>query len=132
VIEDDPKREREWEDVRKNNIAYAGLLGVAFLMVSTFLSAGSLDVSGEICVVAFAVAIPLLAALLLVGQQEAVVRHSTKSVLVKVSRPVAQNAAFVAIVAGFWHITSIAGIAMIVTTLVAVGVHSAGYARMWR
>jgi hypothetical protein len=38
--------------------------------VQPFLTTASLDVSGKICVVAFAVAIPLLAALLLVGQQE--------------------------------------------------------------
>ena len=136
---EDPKQERVWEDtnqerdwVRQNNIAYAGLLGVAFLMVSTFLTAASLDVAAKICVVAFAVAIPLLAALLMVGEHEAFTRRSTKSVLVKVTRPLAQNVAFVAIVAGFWHITWIAGIAMLATTLVAVGVHSAGFSRRWR
>jgi hypothetical protein len=129
VIED-PNQQREW--VRQQKIVYAGLLGAAFIMVEPFLTAASLDVSGKICVVAFAVAIPLLAGLLLVAEHEAFVRHPTKSVLVKTTKPVAQNTAFVAIVAGFWHISWIAGIAMIAATVVAVGVHSAGYSRMWR
>jgi hypothetical protein len=38
-------------------------------------------------------------------------------------------AAFVGIVAGFWHITPVAGVTFHVTGLVAVGVHSAGF---WR
>lgn len=99
---EDPRQEREW--IRQTNIAYAGLLGAGFIMVEPFLTAASLDVSGKICVVAWAVAIPLLAGLLMVGQQEAFMRRSTKSVLVKVMKPVGQNAAFVGIVAGFWHI----------------------------
>jgi hypothetical protein len=60
----------------------------------------------------------------------------TRSVLVSVAQVVAQLCAFVGVVAGFWHITWIAGVAMLGTGLVAVGVHSAGYARLegyrWR
>jgi hypothetical protein len=35
--------------------------------------------------------------------------------------------AFVGVVAGFWHISWIAGTGMLVSGLVAVGVHAAGY-----
>jgi uncharacterized membrane protein YfcA len=125
-----PQQAQEW--IRQNNIANAGLLGAAFIMVEGFLTARSLDVSGKICVVAFAVAIPLLAALLLVGQQEVFKRHSTESVLVKVAKAVAMASFFVGIVAGFWHITWIAGVAMLATAIVAMGVHSAGYSRLER
>jgi hypothetical protein len=45
---------------------------------------------------------------------------------------VVQNTAFIAIVAGFWHIIWIARIAMLTATLLAVGVNSAGYSRMGR
>jgi hypothetical protein len=45
------------------------------------------------------------------------------------AQSVAQLAALVGIVAGFWHITWVAGVAFLVAGLVAVGVHSAGY---WR
>ena len=39
-------------------------------------------------------------------------------------------AAFIGIVAGFWHITWVAGVVMLVAGLVATLVHSAGYVRL--
>jgi len=102
----------------------------ALYMVTPFLTASSLDVSAKVCVVAFAVAIPLLAAHLLVGEQEAFQRRATESVLVKVTKPVALASAFVGIVAGFWHITWYAGVAVLATAIVAMGVHSAGFWRL--
>ena len=58
-MSEDPAQEQEW--IRQNNLAYVGLIGVGVLMVQPFLTAASLDVSAKICVVAFAVANPLLA-----------------------------------------------------------------------
>ena len=88
------------------------------------------------CVIAFSVAIPLLAALVVINRQEAFRRRMTRSVLVTMAQVVAQSCAFVGVVAGFWHIMWAAGVAMLAAGLVAVGVHSAGYARLegyrWR
>jgi hypothetical protein len=97
------------ESVRQNNLAYVGLIGVGVVLVQPFLTAASLDLSAKICVVAFAVSIPLLAALVMVSQQEAFRRRSTTSVLVHLAKPIAQVGAFVGVVAGFWHILWIAG-----------------------
>jgi hypothetical protein len=52
--------------------------------------------------------------------------------LVKVTKPVALASAFVGVVAGFWHITWIAGVAILATAIVAMGVHSAGFWRLER
>lgn len=128
-MSEDRALEREW--VRQNNLAYVGLMVIGVYMVQPFLTAASLDVSARICVVAFAVAIPLLAALVLVGQQETFRQRPTKSVLVTwIAKPVAQGSAVVGVVAGFWHITWIAGVAMLVVAFIAVGVQSAGYTRL--
>jgi hypothetical protein len=78
------------------------LVGVC--KVQPFFTAASLDLSAKICVIAFSVAIPLLAALVLVNQQEAFRRHATKSVIATIARVVAQDIAFIGVVAGFWHI----------------------------
>ena len=129
-MNDGPTQEQEW--VRQNNLAYVGLIGVGLIMVQPFLTAASLDVSAKICVVAFAVAIPLLAALVMVSQQEAFRRRSTTSVVVNVTKPVAQACAAVGVVAGFWHILWIAGAGMLAAGIVGVGVHSAGYASLER
>ena len=128
---DDPALQREW--IRQNNLANAGLIGAALIMVEPFLTAARLDITAKICVVSFAVAIPLLAALVLVGYQEMFRRRLTGSVLVTwFGKPVAQGSWFVGVVAGFWHMTWIAGVAMLVAAFIALGVHSAGYTRLER
>jgi hypothetical protein len=49
----------------------ARLIAIGVAMVHPFLTAASLDLTAKICVVAFSLAIPLLAALVLVNRQEA-------------------------------------------------------------
>ena len=108
---------------------YGGLIGVAVVMVQPFLAATTLDMSARVSVIAFAVAIPLLAALVLVNRQETFRGRRSASVSVVVAQSVAQSAALIGIAAGFWHITWVAGVAFLVAAIVAIGVHSAGY---WR
>ena len=117
------------EGLRQLGVIYGGLIGVALIMVQPFLAATTLDVSARVSVYTFAVAIPLLAALVLVNRQEVFRGRRTTAVSVTIAQVIAQLAAFVGIVAGFWHITWIAGATFLAAGLVAVGVHSAGY---WR
>jgi O-antigen/teichoic acid export membrane protein len=128
--------EQVQETLRQLNLIYSGLIVIGVYLVQPFLVAGSLDLSANICVIAFSVAIPLLAALVVINRQEAFRRRMTKSILVTIAQVVAQSCAFVGVVAGFWHIMWAAGVAMLAAGLVAVGVHSAGYARLegyrWR
>jgi hypothetical protein len=118
------------EGLRQQGLIYGGLIGIAVVMVQPFLIATSLDTSATICVVAFSIAIPFLAALVMVNRQEVFRGRRTPSVTVTVTQAIAQLAAFVGIVAGFWHITWVAGVVMLVAALVAVGVHSAGFVRL--
>jgi hypothetical protein len=68
----DSEQEQEW--LRQDYLVYGGLIGVGVVMVQPFLTAASLDLSATICVVAFSVAIPLLAALAMVnGRKPSVV-----------------------------------------------------------
>jgi hypothetical protein len=103
----DPEQEQEW--LRQLSLIYSGLIGIGVVMVAPFLTAASLDLSAMVCVVAFSVAIPILAALVVLNRQEAFRRRMTKSFFVEAARAVAQGCAFVGVVAGFWHITWIAG-----------------------
>jgi hypothetical protein len=129
-LRQDPEQEQEW--VRQNNLIYGALIGIGVVMVQPFLTAASLDLPAKICVVAFSVAIPLLAALVLVNRQEAFRRRRTRSVLVSMTQVVAETCASAGVVAGFWHILWIAGVGMLASGLVAVAVHSAGYVRLER
>jgi hypothetical protein len=51
---------------------------------------------------------------------------------VEVARVVAQNLAFVGVVAGFWHISWIAGVGMLASGIVGVAIYTAGYTRLER
>lgn len=129
-MKQDPELEQEW--LRQNSLEYAALIGIGVVMVQPFLTAGASDLSARICVVAFSVAIPFLAALVLLNRQEVFRRRRSRSVLAAGAQVVAQVCAFVGVVAGFWHILWIAGVAMLAAGLVAVAVHTAGYSRLER
>jgi len=118
------------EGVRQLGLIYGGLIGIAVVMVQPLIAAPSLDASAKISVVAFSVAIPLLAALVMVNRQEVFRRRRTPSVSVTIAQVLAQMAAFVGIVAGFWHIYWIAGVVFLAAGLVGMLVHSAGYWRL--
>jgi hypothetical protein len=118
------------EVVGQQGLIYGGLILIGLYMVQPFLTAPSLDVSAKVSIIAFSVAIPLLAALVVVNRQEAFRGRLTPYVTVTVARVVAQGAAFGGIVAGFWHITWVAGVTFLAAGFVAVGIHSAGYMRL--
>jgi hypothetical protein len=123
-ITEDPELGAEW--LRQENLIYGGLMAIGIVMVQALLPY-PLDTSAMTCVLAFAVAIPLLAALIMVNRQEQFRRRRTSSHIVAGAKAVSQGAAFVGLVAGFWHLDWIAGVVVLGTSLIAVGVHSAGF-----
>jgi hypothetical protein len=118
------------EAVRQNGLIYGGLIGIAVVMVQGYLEAPSHDASARISLIAFAVAIPLLAALVMINRQEAFRRRRTPSASVTVAQVIAQSAALVGLVAGFWHIDWTAGVAFLAAGFVGLFVHSAGWWRL--
>lgn len=124
----DPAAQEEW--IRQSNLIYGGLAAAGLVVVQPFLTATSLDPAAMVCVIAFAVSIPLLAALLVLNRQEAFRRRASKSPLVAVAKAVAQGSAFVAITAAFWHISLVAGIVFLAMGFVALGVHSSGFVQL--
>jgi cation transport ATPase len=130
AVQQDSELEQEW--LRQNNIIYGALIAVGVFMAQPFLTATSLDLTARICIVAFAVAIPLLAALILINRQEAFRHRRSRSTLVATAQVVAHVCAFIGVVAGFWHICWIAGVAVLASGLIGVLIHSAGYWRLER
>jgi hypothetical protein len=120
------------EALRQNNLMYSGLIGVGVVLVQPFLTSGiaSLDLSAKICVIAFSLAIPLLSALLMLNRQETYRRRATKSVLARVARASSLGLGFTGVVAGFWHIMTIAGVAVLIGGILGLAVHSAGFVRV--
>jgi hypothetical protein len=128
VARPDSAQQREW--LGQSNLIYGALITIGVLMVQPFLTAPSLDLAAMICVIAFAVAIPILAALMLVNREETFRGRRTPSKLVAIGNGVGQSAAFIGIVAAFWHITWVAGVVVLVSSFVAMGIHSAGWFRL--
>ena len=130
TVQQDPALEQEW--LRQNNIIYDGLIAIGVFMAQPFLTATSPDLTAKICIHAFSVVIPLMAALMLLNRYEAFRRRRTSSPLVSMAQAVAQLCAFIGVVAGFWHILWIAGAVVLASGLAGVAVHSAGYWRLER
>jgi hypothetical protein len=124
----DPAAQEEW--IRQSNLIYGGLAGVGLVVVQPFLTATSLDPPAMACVIAFAISMPLLAALLVLNRQEAFRRRASKSPFVEVAKAVAQGSAFVGITAAFWHMSIVAGIVFLAVGFVALGVHSSGFVQL--
>lgn len=122
------------EFLRQSNLMYGGLIGIGIVMVQQFLTAtpAVFDLAARICVVAFSVAIPILAALFVLNSQEMYRRRATASAVVLVARSIAFVAGFTGVVAGFWHITPIAGAGVLIAAVVGMAVHSIGYVRVER
>lgn len=129
-LRQNPGQEREW--LQQINLIYGGLIAIGAIMIQPFLTAPSLDLSAEICVIAFAAAIPLMAALVVVNHQEAFRGRRSKSRIVSIAQVFGQLAAFTGIVAGFWHILWIAGVVVLACGVLGTAVFSAGYMRLTR
>ena len=62
----DPELRQEW--LRQDNLIYGGLIAGCVAVMQPFLALPDPDLSASIAVVSFAIALPLLVALLLVNQ----------------------------------------------------------------
>ena len=57
-------------------------------------------------------------------------RRASGSRLVTIGQSVAVFFAFTGIVSGFWHVTWVAGVGVLVASALALAVHSAGYTKL--
>jgi hypothetical protein len=115
------------EALRQNGVIYGGLIGIAVVIIQPFLGAASLDTAARVSIIAFAIAVPLLAALILVNRQEVFRGRQTSSVMATLAQSIGEASACVGIVAAFWHISWVAGVCILASGVVAMGVHSAGW-----
>lgn len=123
-----PSEVREW--IRQNNLVYGGLIGIGTIVIQPFLTDRPTEPAAVVCVIAFAVAIPLLAALILISQQETFRGRGSNSRLVDAAKGIALLAAITGLVAGFWHMSWVAGLLVLISTIVAMIVYAIGYQRV--
>jgi hypothetical protein len=120
-----PSERKRW--ARQNNLMYGGLIAIGVVILQGFLSATSLGASGRISVVAFAVALPLLAVQLLLGELHAT-DHTVKSTTTDgIMKAVALAGSLTGVVAAFWHIDWLAGVAVLLAGAVGLVVYGAHF-----
>ena len=124
----DPELRQEW--LRQDNLIYGGLIAGCVAVMQPFLALPDPDLSASIAVVSFAIALPLLVALLLVNQHEVFRHQQARLRRLSVAKALGQGLAVIGIAAALWHVLWIAGVALLVSGLVALGVHSAGFSRV--
>ncbi len=107
----------------------SALIGIGILMVQAHLANVQIGGSAFISVIAFAIAIPLHSALLLLSQHENYYQQLSRSWVVSLARSTSKVASVVGVAAGFWQISWIPGIAVVASGLIAGLVHTLGY--MW-
>lgn len=122
--------EQGQEKLQQSGLIYSGLVGIGVVLMQPFLTAEPVDLSAKICVLAFAVAIPVLAALITLNRQHAFRKRFAKSRIVAIAQVVGPVSAFVGTVAGSWHILWIAGVASLGFGILGVVVYTAGFASL--
>jgi hypothetical protein len=107
------------QSIRSDTVRNGGLIVVGIYMVQSLLAITPVDVAARISTVAWAVAIPLLAALVMLNVTHESYRYASFPPYLIVIRTLAQVAAIVGVVAGFWHIWFPAGIVVMFSAAVA-------------
>jgi hypothetical protein len=119
-----PEEKRAW--AKQNNLMYGGLIAISVVILQGFLGTSALGVSGRISIVAFAVALPLLAVLILLGELHS--DDPTQATAVyEIAKAVAMVGSLTGVVAAFWHIDWLAGVAILAAGAASLAVYSAHF-----
>jgi hypothetical protein len=129
-MKEDWTKKADW--FQQNNLVYLGLIGIGVVIVQPFLTAQPLDLSAEICVVAFSLAIPLLSILVMLTHLQASHHNPLSSFTQGVAKAVGLASASVGLVAAFWHVLWIAGVVVLVSGIAGFALYITYYRRLER
>ena len=121
----DNRNQQSW--AQQNDLIYVGFIGIGIVLVQPFLTSGPLDPSATICVVAFALALPLLAILVMVNRLDGAATSYSR--VIGFGKGVAVISASVGVAAAFWHMHWLAGVTIVVAGIAGVTVYGATYRR---
>jgi hypothetical protein len=103
--------------LQQTDLVYAGLASVALVFIQSYVGLAELDTAATISLLAFAVALPLLAALAVINALQAGYRYHPFPWWMTLAVVLALGASSVGIVAAFWHVSPIAGGTFLATGL---------------
>ncbi len=99
------------EDYKRiNDLLYGGFIGISLLLLQAFVSLPALDLPLRIALFALAVALPLLAACIVLNNILWIVKYGSRSRWILFIRHISPICAIVGIIAVFWHLSWISGV----------------------
>jgi hypothetical protein len=120
----------EW--IRADTTVNAAFIVVGVYLVQTFLATGVTDLAARISIVAWAVAIPLLAALAMLNVVREWYRYTSYPFYWGIAWSVGHGAALIGLGAAFWHIWSPAAIVLIVSGVAGIALYQVSVHRLLR
>jgi membrane-associated HD superfamily phosphohydrolase len=116
----------EWS--REALVVYGGLIGIGVVILQALIPAQHLDLPALISILAFAIALPLLTVMVLVNHRLASYRFASYPTYLTLVIALGQGGAFVGVIAAFWHISWIAAVLLLISSVVGLVVYAV-YAR---
>lgn len=116
--------------LQQDSLIYGGLIGICVVIMQPFIAATSLDVPFKICIVAFSLAIPMLAVLIMLTQVQSLHHYASYPGYLVIARIVGQVSAFIGVIAAFWHMLWIAGVVVLVSGVVGLALYATYYRRL--
>ncbi len=119
------KIELKKEYILESNAVLAGLIGISVVIVQALISIKATDPATLISILAFAIALPIMAALVMINTVLARYRYASFPGYLTLTYFVGEGGAGVGVVAAFWHLSWIAGVLIVVSCLAGFAVYFA-------
>ena len=113
----------EW--AQQTGVIFAGLIGIGVVIVQALIGINATDPPAVIAMLAFAIALPLLSTLVMLNVVQTKYKYASYPFYLTFAYVVGQSSAVVGIIAAFWHVSWIAGVLIIISSLVGLAIYLA-------
>ncbi len=117
------KFELKEEYIRESNAVLAGLIGISVVIVQALITIKATDPATVISILAFAISLPIMAALVMINTFLARYRYASFPGYLTLAYFVGEGGAGVGVVAAFWHLSWIAGVLIMASCLAGFAVY---------
>ena len=125
------KYELKEDMIRESSAILAGLSGISVVIMQALLAINATDPAAEIALLAFAIALPMMGMLVMLNVILRRYRYASFPAYFTFAYVMGEGSAVVGVIAAFWHVSWAAGVLIVVSGLVGLGIYFA-YSRQLR
>ena len=111
--------------IRESNAILGGLIGISVIIVQALLSSKVTDPPALIAILAFAIALPVMGTLVMLNVVLSRYRYISVPGYFTLAYVLGEGSAAVGVIAAFWHLSWIAGLLIVMSSLVGMGIYFA-------